>query len=87
MISIAQVSAFVGFDYHDSFVQVCVLDNVGKVLGNRRVVNDATAILKFVEVVRDGREAFGHGHQVWLSVGLRAWGGAEESNRPATHHR
>lgn len=59
MISIDQVSAFVGFDYHDSFVQVCVLDSVGKVLGNRRVANDATAILNFVEDARDGRMIMG----------------------------
>jgi transposase len=59
MVSIAQVSAFVGFDYHDSFVQVCVLDSSGKVLGNRRVANDATAILNFVEDARDGRMIMG----------------------------
>jgi transposase len=59
MVSIAQVSAFVGFDYHDSFVQVCVLDSAGKVLGNRRVANDATAILNFVEDARDGRMIMG----------------------------
>lgn len=59
MVSIAEVSAFVGFDYHDSFVQVCVLDSSGKVLGNRRVANDETAILNFVEDARDGRMIMG----------------------------
>jgi transposase len=34
------VKAFVGLDYHQDFVQVCVLDAEGKVLSNRRVDND-----------------------------------------------
>src|SRR5688572_29596937 len=59
MMSITELSAFVGFDYHDSFVQVCVLDGSGRVLGNRRVVNNVTAIFDFVENSRDGRVILG----------------------------
>lgn len=38
------VSRFVGLDYHDARVQVCVLDEEGRVLGNRSVANDAQAV-------------------------------------------
>jgi transposase len=39
---------FVGLDYHDSTVQVCVLDTDGKQLGNAGCPNDAHAIAAFV---------------------------------------
>ena len=59
MVSINQFSAFVGLDYHDSCIQVCVLDAAGKVLGNRRVANDVKALVGYVEDVRGGRSISG----------------------------
>lgn len=55
MASIAGWCCFVGFDYHDCFVQVCILDAAGEVLGNQRVANDMTRILEYVDNTRDGR--------------------------------
>ena len=55
MISIADWTAHVGLDYHNCFVQVCVLDAAGAVLGNRRIDNSVTAIGEFVSNVSDGR--------------------------------
>lgn len=59
MISIDQSSAFVGLDYHSSFIQVCVLDASGKVLGNRRITNDVTAIQRYVGEASRGRVLMG----------------------------
>lgn len=59
MISLLEVAAYVGFDYHDSFVQVCILDARGRVLGNRRLVNDVNLIRSFIEDARDGRPIMG----------------------------
>lgn len=39
---------FVGLDYHQSFVQVCVLDRAGAVLANRRCDNDPVPIAQLV---------------------------------------
>lgn len=55
MSSLACFEAFVGLDYHDSSIQVCVLDAEGKVLGNRSVPNDVAAVAEFVERVTEGR--------------------------------
>lgn len=44
----ATLPVFVGLDYHDSSVQVCVLDSDGKQLGNAACPNDALAIAAFV---------------------------------------
>jgi transposase len=46
---------FVGLDYHQDSVQVCVLDGQGKRLSNRSVKNDAAAIER--EATRHGRPA------------------------------
>src|SRR6185369_2620782 len=43
------VPVFVGLDYHSSSVQVCVLDQAGKTLGNRACVNEVEAIRGFAE--------------------------------------
>lgn len=40
----SSVPVFVGLDYHQDFVQVCVLDRKGSPLCNRSVENDARAI-------------------------------------------
>lgn len=42
------VPVFVGLDYHQDSVQVCVLDSEGKTLGNSSVRNDVNAIESFV---------------------------------------
>jgi len=55
MPSLAVLHAFVGLDYHDSVVQVCVLDREGAVLGNDRVDNQLGAIVEFVDQVLEGR--------------------------------
>lgn len=55
IISLADWNVYVGLDYHDGFVQVCVLDPAGSVLGNQRVDNDLSSIVAFVDNVRDGR--------------------------------
>src|SRR5437899_3943055 len=39
---------FVGLDYHQDFVQVCVLDESGKVLRNSRVENCRSKIVRAV---------------------------------------
>ena len=55
MLSVSDWVCFVGFDYHDCFVQVCVLDESGNVLGNRRVNNRLSEIVDYVDGIRDGR--------------------------------
>lgn len=47
------VTRFVGLDYHQDTVQVCVMDAAGTVLTNRSVENDWHAIAKVVEDVCD----------------------------------
>jgi transposase len=47
-VDMSSVAVFVGLDYHQAFVQVCVVDAAGKVLGNRRCDNSAAAIMKYV---------------------------------------
>jgi transposase len=44
----SSIPVFVGLDYHQDSVQVCVLDQEGKTLGNRSLGNDADAIESFV---------------------------------------
>jgi transposase len=40
MTIVSAVRLFVGLDYHQDFVQVCVLDEAGKIVKNSRVNND-----------------------------------------------
>ena len=40
---------FVGLDYHEDVIQVCVLDANGEVLGERRVPNDHRRVVKYVD--------------------------------------
>jgi transposase len=42
------VPVFVGVDYHDEVVQVCVMDATGQVMGQRRLPNDHRQITKYV---------------------------------------
>jgi transposase len=51
----SSIPVFVGIDYHQDFVQVCVLDSSGKPLFNRSVVNDARAVAQLVR--RHGQPA------------------------------
>ena len=46
---------FVGLDYHEDVIQVCVLDTSGEVLGERRLPNDHRRVATFVE--RFGKQA------------------------------
>lgn len=43
------VPVFVGLDYHQQSVQVCVLDQGGRVLANRSVANDVEQIVQVVQ--------------------------------------
>lgn len=61
----AIVKVFVGLDYHDKSVQVCVMNVKGKILVNRRVPNDWRAI----------GEALGKGRRV-AQVAIEACNGA-----------
>jgi len=45
----AIVKIFVGLDYHQDSVQVCIMDELGKQLCNRSLRNDAPTILRVVE--------------------------------------
>jgi transposase len=45
----SNVSLFVGLDYHQDSVQVCVLDQQGEVLLNRSVGNDTLAVQRIVQ--------------------------------------
>jgi hypothetical protein len=47
--------AFVGIDYHDQELQVCVLDETGRVLANCPCANSAAAVDRIVR--RHGRMA------------------------------
>ena len=40
----SSLPVFVGLDYHQDAVQVCVLDSAGRQLANRSVANDAAAV-------------------------------------------
>jgi len=40
------VTTFVGLDYHQDSIQVCVLDQEGKILCNRSVANDAATVVQ-----------------------------------------
>ena len=40
----SSLPVFVGLDYHQDSVQVCVLDSTGRQLANRSVANDAAAV-------------------------------------------
>lgn len=53
----ASVKVFVGLDYHQSRVQVCVVDEDGEMLGNRPVANDAQAIVEFAARYGDVQSA------------------------------
>jgi transposase len=44
-----RITLFVGLDYADSVVQVCVMDSAGRQLANRRCANDWRAIRRVVE--------------------------------------
>lgn len=44
----SNVRVFVGLDYHQDSVQVCVLNEQGDVLCNRSVANNASAICRAV---------------------------------------
>lgn len=45
----SSIPVFVGLDYHQDSVQVCVLDEAGKVLVNRSVGNSAAEVAKLIK--------------------------------------
>jgi len=45
----SSLPVYVGLDYHKDSVQVCVLDDRGQVLGNRRCANDAVVVIDYAE--------------------------------------
>ncbi len=53
----SKVTVFVGLDYHKDSIQVCVVDRDGEVPGNRRVLNDVIAVMRFAESLGDVRRA------------------------------
>ena len=44
----SKVTVYVGLDYHKDSIQVCVMDQAGKVLANRSCPNDANAVALMV---------------------------------------
>jgi transposase len=59
MESVIDLRAFVGLDYHDSVVQVCVLDPHGKVLRNDSTINDDEMVHEFALSAVPGRHIAG----------------------------
>jgi transposase len=49
----SSVTVFVGLDYHQAFVQVCVMNEAGAILGNRRCDNIASSIVEYVRAHGD----------------------------------
>jgi transposase len=45
----SSVTVYVGLDYHQAFVQVCVMDQAGRILTNRRCANSARELARVVE--------------------------------------
>jgi len=64
---------FVGLDYHQKSVQVCVLDLKGKILVNRSVDND---LLSICEVVRKAVAARVNGRPFRVQASIEACSGA-----------
>lgn len=73
----SSIATFVGLDYHESGVQVCILDGAGKTLVNRSVANRAEAIER---VVRR------HGRPVRIAVEA-CCGAADLAEELATRHQ
>jgi transposase len=44
----SKVTVYVGLDYHKDFIQVCVMDRVGKILANQRCKNQVEALVALV---------------------------------------
>ena len=49
----SKLTVFVGLDYHKDTIQVCVMDQSGKVLANRSCANDANAVVLLVAFFGD----------------------------------
>lgn len=70
-----RVTVFAGLDYADAFVQVCVMDASGAVLGNRRCDNDWQAIAHYAGQFID--PATGRGTGDAMDVGGQVRGAIE----------
>lgn len=55
MLNVADLWVYVGLDYHNASIQVCVLDREGLVLGNGSVGNSVGEIYDYIERVAPGR--------------------------------
>jgi transposase len=69
----SSLTVFVGLDYHQKSVQVCVLDAEGKILINRSVDND---LLSICEVVRKAVAARAGGRPFCVQASIEACSGA-----------
>ena len=49
----SKLTVFVGLDYHKDSIQVCIMDQSGKVLANRSCANDANAVVLLVAFFGD----------------------------------
>lgn len=49
----SKVTVYVGLDYHQDSIQVCVVSQAGEILGNRRCVNDVFAVMIYAETLGD----------------------------------
>src|SRR5512137_1009367 len=52
------VGVYVGLDYHDVWVQVCVMDREGRVLVNRRCENSWSVIVRVVQEAAPGAQVY-----------------------------
>ncbi len=50
----SNVTVFVGLDYHQAFVQMCVMDANGTMLANRKCANSAAALVEGVRTLTSG---------------------------------
>jgi transposase len=51
---VSNLTVFVGLDYHQAFVQMCVMDRNGTVLMNRKCANSAAALVEAVQAQAAG---------------------------------
>lgn len=72
----SKVTVFVGLDYHKDSIQVCVMDQAGKILANRSLANRAQAVVAFVAE---------HGQEVRAAIEACS-GAANLADELATKH-
>src|SRR5262245_45334795 len=55
MATVIDLRAFVGIDYHDEVIQVCILDRSGKCVRSGRLPNHVPTLVEFIEDFLEGR--------------------------------